>query len=108
MELPELIASHDTRESPGIEVMERLLRLGAKVAYNDPHVPRTPKMRGHDLSLSSVPLSLETLQKCDCVIIITHHDAYNWQMIADNARLIVDTRNALAGVTGGRGHIVQA
>jgi UDP-N-acetyl-D-glucosamine dehydrogenase len=98
----------DTRESPGVEVMERLLRLGAKVAYNDPHVPRTPKMRRHDLGLSSVPLSLETLQKYDCVIIITHHDAYNWQMIADNARLIVDTRNALAGVTGGRGHIVQA
>jgi UDP-N-acetyl-D-glucosamine dehydrogenase len=98
----------DTRESPGIEVMERLLRLGAKVAYNDPHVPRTPKMRRHDLGLSSVPLSPETLQSYDCVIVITHHDAYNWQMIADNARLIVDTRNALAGVKGDRGHIVQA
>jgi UDP-N-acetyl-D-glucosamine dehydrogenase len=98
----------DTRESPGIEVMKRLLRLGAKVAYNDPHVPRTPKMRRHDLGLSSVPLSLETLQSYDCVIIITHHDAYNWQMIVDNARLIVDTRNALAGVKGDRRHIVQA
>jgi len=98
----------DVRESPGIEVIERLLRLGAKVAYNDPHVPRTPKMRRHDLGLSSVPLSLETLQRYDCVIIITHHDAYNWQMIADNARLIVDTRNAMAGVKGDREHIVQA
>ena len=65
-------------------------------------------MRRYDLGLSSVPLTLETLQSYDCVIIITHHDDYDWQMIADNARLIVDTRNALAGVKGDRGHIVQA
>jgi UDP-N-acetyl-D-glucosamine dehydrogenase len=62
----------DTRESPGIEIIERLLRLGAKVAYDDPHVPRTNKMRRHDLGLSSVPLILETLRRYDCVIIITH------------------------------------
>jgi UDP-N-acetyl-D-glucosamine dehydrogenase len=37
----------DTRESPGIEIIERLSRLGAKVAYNDPHVPRTNKMGRH-------------------------------------------------------------
>jgi UDP-N-acetyl-D-glucosamine dehydrogenase len=86
----------DTRESPGIEIIERLSRLGAKIAYNDPHVPRTHKMRRHDLGLSSVPLSLETLQRYDCVIIITHHDAYNWQTVADNARLIVDPRIWLA------------
>jgi UDP-N-acetyl-D-glucosamine dehydrogenase len=98
----------DVRESPGIEVIDRLSRLGAKVAYNDSHVPRTPKMRRYDLGLSSVQLCLETLQKYDCVMIITHHDAYDWQMIADNARLIVDTRNALAGVKDDRGHIVRA
>jgi UDP-N-acetyl-D-glucosamine dehydrogenase len=63
-------------------------------------------MRRHDLGLSSVPL--ETLQKYDSVIIITRHDAYNWQMIADNAQLIVDTRNAIVGVKGDREHIVQA
>jgi len=99
----------DTRESPGIEVIEKLSRLGAKVAYNDPHVPRTPKMRRHDLGLSSVALDPESLEKYDCVIIITNHDAYDWNMIADNAKLVVDTRNALAGIKSDRGgHIVQA
>ena len=39
---------------------------------------------------------------------LTHHDAYNWQMIADNAWLIVDTRNAMAGVKGDSEHIVHA
>jgi UDP-N-acetyl-D-glucosamine dehydrogenase len=99
----------DVRESPGIEVIEKLSRLGAKVAYNDPHVPRTPKMRRHDLGLVSVALDPESLQKYDCVIIVTNHEAYDWKMIADNAKLIVDTRNALAGVKSEcTGHIVQA
>jgi UDP-N-acetyl-D-glucosamine dehydrogenase len=98
----------DVRESPGIEVIEKLLRLGARVAYSDPHVPRTHKMRRHDLDLSSVPLSQETLRKYDCVVIITNHDAYDWQMIADNAPLIVDTRNAMVSIEGRREHIVQA
>jgi UDP-N-acetyl-D-glucosamine dehydrogenase len=99
----------DVRESPGIEVIEKLSRLGAKVAYNDPHVPRTPKMRRHDLGLSSVALDPESLQKYDCVIIITNHDTYDWAMIAENAKLIVDTRNAMTGIKSDRsGHIVQA
>ena len=34
--------------------------------------------------------------------------AYNWQMIADHADLIIDTRNALHGVNGKRDHIVSA
>jgi glycosyltransferase involved in cell wall biosynthesis len=98
----------DVRESPGIEVIEKLSRLGAKVAYNDPHVPRTPKMRRHDLGLSSVALDPESLQKYDCVIIITNHDTYDWAMIAENAKLIVDTRNAMAGIKSDRsGHIVR-
>jgi UDP-N-acetyl-D-glucosamine dehydrogenase len=98
----------DVRESPGIEVIERLRELGANVDYNDPHVPHTHKMRQHDLKLASVSLSPESLRKYDSVIIITNHSAYDWQLIADNARLIVDTRNALVGVKGSRGHIVQA
>jgi UDP-N-acetyl-D-glucosamine dehydrogenase len=65
-------------------------------------------MRRHDLGLSGVHLSHETLKRYDCVIIITHHDAFNWQKIADNAPLIVDTRNALAGVKRDRRHIVRA
>ena len=44
----------------------------------------------------------------DCVLIATHHAAYDWQQVADNAKLIVDTRNAMRNVTGRRDHIVQA
>ncbi len=98
----------DVRESPSLELIEKLLELGAKVEYNDPHVPATHKMRNYDLQMTSVELTPENLATYDCVLIATHHQAYDWQMIADHAPLIVDTRNATRGVTGSRDHIVMA
>ena len=98
----------DVRESPSFELIEKLEALGAHVDYNDPHVPATHKMRHHDLKMTSVPLTPQSLQSYDCVLIATHHSAYDWQLIAGNARLIVDTRNSLRDVTGRRDHIVSA
>ncbi len=97
----------DVRESPSFELIEKLEHLGAEVDYNDPHVPQTHRMRQHDLQMKSVELSPENLKKYDCVLIATHHQAYDWQMVADNAKLIVDTRNAMNGVKGKRDHIVK-
>jgi UDP-N-acetyl-D-glucosamine dehydrogenase len=65
-------------------------------------------MRRHDLQMGSVELSTSTLGNYDCVIVATHHSAYDWQMIADSAKLIIDTRNALGNVHGRRDHIVGA
>ena len=98
----------DVRESPSFELIERLRELGGIVDYNDPHVPATHKMRNYDLEMASVPLTAESLQSYDCVLISTHHAAYDWQMIADHSQLIVDTRNALRNVKGRRDHIVPA
>jgi UDP-N-acetyl-D-glucosamine dehydrogenase len=98
----------DVRESPSFELIEKLEHLGAQVDYNDPHVPQTHRMRHHDLQMKSVELTPENLKKYDCILIATNHAAYEWQMIADNAKLIVDTRNAMSGVKGKREHIVKA
>jgi UDP-N-acetyl-D-glucosamine dehydrogenase len=98
----------DVRESPSFELIEKLEALGAHVDYNDPHVPQTHKMRHHDLHMKSVELTPATLKSYDCVLVATHHTAYDWQSIADHARLIVDTRNAMAGVNGARDRIVMA
>src|SRR6516165_2918233 len=98
VEVPELIASRRARVGLvglGYVSWPASIRPAPRLATDyDPHVPRTHKMRRHDLGLSGVHLSHETLKRYDCVIIITHHDAFNWQKIADNAPLIVDTRNA--------------
>ena len=98
----------DVRESPSFELIQRLRDLGAEVSYNDPHVASTHTMRRHDLRMRSIDLSPEVLRGFDCVLIATDHSAYDWQMIADHAPLVVDTRNAMNAVAGRRDHIVKA
>jgi len=83
----------DVRESPSLELIELLREKGAKVDYNDPHVPRTHKMRRYDLKMASVPLTEKNLKKYDCVLIATNHSDYDPVFIQRHARLIVDTRN---------------
>jgi UDP-N-acetyl-D-glucosamine dehydrogenase len=98
----------DVRESPSFELIEKLTHLGAEVQYNDPHVAATHRMRQHDLRMKSVDVNAQSLRTFDCVIIATHHAAYDWQFIADHATLIIDTRGAMRKVTGKRDHIVPA
>jgi len=98
----------DLRESPSIELIELLRKRGAKVDYNDPHIPQTHKGREHDLRMKSVPLSANTLKRYDAVLISTDHSAYDYRMIVKHARLIIDTRNATAGVPGAGKNVVKA
>jgi len=98
----------DIRESPSIELIEMLKKRGAKVDYNDPFVPKTPIQREHQLNMTSKKLSPAMLKSYDCVLIATDHSAYDYDMIVANAQLVVDTRNATAGVKSGRGKIVKA
>jgi UDP-N-acetyl-D-glucosamine dehydrogenase len=98
----------DIRESPSIELIELLRHEGAKVDYNDPHVPTTHKQREHDLRMKSVELNPKTIASYDCVVISTNHAAYDYQMIVDNARIVVDTRNACAGVKGAKKNVFKA
>lgn len=99
----------DVRESPSFELIELLRELGAEVDYSDPHVERTHKMRRYgDLGMESVDLSPETLKNYDAVLVATDHKLFNWQLVADHAQLIIDTRNALKNTTGRRDHILHA
>jgi UDP-N-acetyl-D-glucosamine dehydrogenase len=82
----------DRRESPSIEIMERLRDKDAVVSYSDPHVPRFIKMRRHDFDLESVALTAEALAAADCVLLATDHDRFDYDLIKAHARLIVDTR----------------
>lgn len=82
----------DTRESPGVELMELLVSKGASVDYSDPHVPAFPKMRKYQFDKKSVGLDPETLAGYDAVLLATNHDAFDYEMIRRHAKLIVDTR----------------
>jgi UDP-N-acetyl-D-glucosamine dehydrogenase len=99
----------DPRESPGFELMTLLLRKGALVSYNDPHIPTLPSMRHYALpEMSSQPLTSDYLQSQDCVLIVTDHSAYDWTFIVNHADLVVDTRNATRGVASPAGRLVRA
>lgn len=98
----------DLRESPSIELIELLRQRGAKVDYNDPYIPRTHKQRQHDLRMTSKKLSAKMLAGYDVVLIATDHSDYDYQWIVDNAKLVVDTRNATEAVRKGRRRIVKA
>ena len=85
----------DVRESPALDVIHLLQERGAEVSFHDPYIS--------DLDLTRVParrveLTAANLKKADCVVITTNHDGYDWPWIANQARLIVDTRNALQGL----------
>lgn len=82
----------DMRESPSVEVMELLRDAGAEVAYSDPHVPVFPKMREHSFDLSSIELTPEILASYDAVVLTTDHEKFDYEMIRDNAQVIVDSR----------------
>jgi len=91
----------DPRESPSFELMKLLMERGAVISYNDPHIPRLPQMRHHDVpELESQPLTPEYLSEQDCILIATDHSAYDYHFIVQHAQLIVDTRNACANVDG--------
>ena len=86
----------DLRESPAITVIEALKKRGALVSYNDPYFPRIGKGRKYDLQMQCVPL--ETLGQYDCAVIITDHSDYDFPKIVEEAQLVIDTRNATAGI----------
>ena len=82
----------DMRESPSVKLMESLRKKGAEISYSDPYIPIFPKMREHKFDLKSVDIMEESLQKYDCVVLATDHDAFDYDFIQKNSKIIVDTR----------------
>ena len=81
----------DVRESPALDIILLLERRGARVTYSDPFVPKI-RLDGHDLTAED-PNAMAS--EADCVVIVTDHAKFDYPSIVKNARLIVDTRNAL-------------
>jgi UDP-N-acetyl-D-glucosamine dehydrogenase len=87
----------DKRESPALRVIHLLKENGAKVNYNDPHVPLCKNLHSYpDMNMKSVALTKNVLKKADLILLLTDHTAYDYPFIEKHARCIVDTRNAFA------------
>jgi UDP-N-acetyl-D-glucosamine dehydrogenase len=100
----------DMRESPSLKLIELLEARGAEVNFHDPFIPVIPPTREHAALTGrrSIPLSADTLRSHDVVLIATDHDTVDYRLLVEQARLVVDTRNACsrAGLSGG--NIVKA
>jgi UDP-N-acetyl-D-glucosamine dehydrogenase len=84
----------DPRESPAIEIIDRLLRLGADVSYHDPHIQHAPRLRNWQdrPPMKSVPLDASRLAASDAIVIATDHSSCDYAFVLAHAPLIIDTR----------------
>lgn len=85
----------DVRESPALDVIGLLKEKLAEVSYHDPYIPI---LTHDDWTMDSVPDLMKAVSEADCVVIVTNHSGYDYQMIHDRADLIMDTRNALGNM----------
>ncbi|MDB4076244.1 nucleotide sugar dehydrogenase [Porticoccaceae bacterium] len=82
----------DMRESPSVELMQLLREKGAVIEYSDPYVPTFPNMRKYEFDLRSVDLTKDVVGSYDCVLLATDHDSFDYGMLENTAKLLVDTR----------------
>ncbi len=100
----------DIRESPSLELLRLLKEFGANIAYYDPFVPTIRKTRKHGPleALKSVEWNAGEINRHDAVVIATAHTTIDYNDLVENARLVIDTRNATSDVRTGRDKIVKA
>jgi UDP-N-acetyl-D-glucosamine dehydrogenase len=85
----------DVRESPSLDILEKLRERGARIEYSDPHVPNLRFAGG---VMKSVPFTPARIRAFDCVVVATAHRSVDYRALLRSAKSVVDTRNALAGV----------
>ncbi len=85
----------DMRESPSLKLIELFQAKGTKVDYHDPYISKLPPTRKYNFDMTSVDTSslVSRLPSYDVVLISTDHDSIDYQLIAQHAKLIIDTRN---------------
>jgi UDP-N-acetyl-D-glucosamine dehydrogenase len=81
----------DAREAPGTVIARSLVALGADLRVSDPH------LSGDTLAFPLVEATAEELASADAVVLVTDHDAFDYDLIRSHARYVLDTRNRLDG-----------
>ncbi|HEY4928952.1 MAG TPA: nucleotide sugar dehydrogenase [Acidimicrobiales bacterium] len=81
----------DAREAPGTVIARSLVALGADLVVADPHLV------GDTLAFPLVEVTADELTAADAVVLVTDHDAFDYDLIEKYARYVLDTRNRLDG-----------
>ena len=80
------------RESPSLEIINLLKKKKANVNYSDPFFKSLTKTRKFDIELNGVEITSQSLKKYDVIVIATDHDSFDYELIKNNSKLIIDTR----------------
>lgn len=94
----------DPRESPALDIIKILQEKGAEVSYNDPYIPSLDE---NFKGMRSIDINKGLLSGMDCAVVVTDHSTYDWEMIAKNSKLVVDTRNATSMIQKKHDNIVK-
>ena len=86
--------SSDLRESPAIGIVEQLLHMGAAVHVADPHIVEARYVPD---GATCVEVTDDEVRAADVVVVVTDHDAFPYELIASNAKLVFDTRSRMTG-----------
>ncbi len=85
----------DMRNSPALRIMSLLSELGEpSIYYSDPHIP---EITLNGLKVKSCKIKNDLIRNFDCIVITTNHDIFDLDDIAEKAKIIIDTRNAMIG-----------
>ena len=84
----------DVRESPALDIMTRLDKMGAEVQWYDPHVEH---LEGSDFGSRLDRWDLESLREFEAALIVTPHKTVDHALLLEAGITVVDTRNALKG-----------
>ena len=82
----------DARESPSLEIIKLLLEMKAIIKFNDPYFPEFPSFRKYNFKINSTLLNKQNIKDFDCVVLLTDHDLYDYELIQRDSKLIIDTR----------------
>jgi len=88
----------DTRESVTFKIMELLEEKEAVTDYNDPYIPQIKPTRKYKKFVGKKSVALKKINQYDCVVILTDHTSYDFKAIANQSKIIVDTRNACGNI----------
>ena len=83
----------DIRESPSLTVVEQLLAKGADVRAVEPHVHQSRLADGVRLTT----LTAREIRSAAIVLILTDHDAFDYELVSQHGRIVLDLRNRVRG-----------
>jgi UDP-N-acetyl-D-glucosamine dehydrogenase len=93
---------NDSREGAIYDVIPNLIRKGAQVDYFDHLIPELRIAAGNFMLNNKEPIVLKSIKDglgavkdYDAVIILCDHSGFDYVELAKNAKVVIDTRNAI-------------